>query len=156
MFRNTIKRFGAYAGFCLLTTSLAVSAVWAEAVPQVGKYVSEDNNFSINIMSTDSWKGVINAVYNATYGPEGPITVSGNIGGYSWVYNESQRKDGVAPFSIRFTANLRPKNRFYSIYDTWTGAYQANNTLLMSGVRSYVNSKGTVQVRSLGTMTFAK
>jgi hypothetical protein len=125
-------------------------------VPQVGTYVSEGTNFKIQITSANPANGQIDAVYETNYSPEGPFTVTGQIGQYSWVYSESQGKDGVAPFSIRFAAGIRPDGRPYSIYDTWTGAYQVDNTLLMEGARSYVNSKGVVQTMSLGTLTFSQ
>lgn len=125
-------------------------------VPQLGTYVSEDNNFKVQINSANSSNGQINAVYETNYSPEGPFKVEGQIGNYSWVYSDEQGKDGVAPFSIRFTASIRPSGRPYCIYDTWTGAYQVDNTLLMEGARSYVNSKGVVETMSLGTLTFSQ
>lgn len=125
-------------------------------LPQLATYVSEDNNFKIQITSANPSNGEIDAVYETSYSPEGSFTVKGKIGQYSWVHSESQGRDGVAPFSIRFTASMRPDGRTYCIYDTWTGAYQVTDTLLMEGARSYVNSKGIVETRNLGTLTFSQ
>lgn len=127
----------------------------AKAVPQYGTYVAEGGNYSITITSANSSNGQIAAQYHANYSQVGPLTVTGNIGGYSWVYSNTQGKDGVAPFGIRFKVSIRPSDRAYNIYDDWTGAYQVNNTLLMSGVRSYVNNEGIIEVRSLGTKVFS-
>lgn len=125
-------------------------------VPQTGTYLSQDNKFKIQINSANPSNGVINALYATNDSPEGPFNTSGDIGHYSWVYSEKQGKNGVAPFVIRFTAGVRPEKWPYCIDDTWTGSYQEDNTLLMDGARSYVNSKGVVQVTSLGTMKFSR
>lgn len=124
------------------------------SVPKYATYISEDKNFQIKIESADPSHGKITATYNAEYSPVGPISQSGVIGYYSWVKNDSKGKDGVAPFNIRITVSKRPESRDYCIYDNWTGAYCVDNTLLMEGVRSYVNSKGEVKVYSLGTLSF--
>ncbi|MCX7289575.1 hypothetical protein [Janthinobacterium sp.] len=124
-------------------------------VPVLGNYVSEDKNFTFKISSADSSNGAISGVYNASYSPVGPLTSEGNIGHYSWVFNKSQGKDGVAPFVISFGGSARPDGRPYCISDAWNGAYQTDNSILAEGVRSFVNQDGVVQVRSLGTLRFA-
>lgn len=125
-------------------------------VPVLGTYVSADKNFTIQILSANSSNGVITALYKAGYSPVGPLSVQGDIGHYGWVFSKSQGRDGVAPFSINFSAGVRPEpGRPYCISDTWNGAYLADNTLLLEGTRSYVNSDGVVSVGSLGTMKFA-
>jgi hypothetical protein len=126
------------------------------AVPELGTYVSEDNNFKIQITSANPANGQIQAVYETNYSPVGAFTVEGQIGNYAWVFSNAAGKDSVAPFCIRFAVLNRPGGRAYGIYDTWTGAYQTNNTLLMEGARSYVNNEGVVQVVSLGTLTFSQ
>lgn len=125
-------------------------------VPQVGTYVSEDTNFTLQIDSANSSNGQINGSYKASYSPEGPLSVQGAIATYAWVFSDSQGRGDVAPFSLRISATIRPDQRPYCIMDTWAGAYRVDNTLLMEGSRSYVNSKGTVQTASLGTLTFKK
>ena len=55
-----------------------------------------------------------------------------------------------APFCIRFTGSVRPDKFPYCIVDSWNGAYQTDNTMLLSGTRAYVNNKGAVQVTFLG------
>ncbi|HVR99583.1 MAG TPA: hypothetical protein VMW27_23365 [Thermoanaerobaculia bacterium] len=125
-------------------------------VPQLGTYVSEDTNFAIKIDSANPSNGQIDGSYKASYSPEGPFSAQGSIGTYAWVFSDSQGKDGVAPFSLRVSGSIRPNKNPYCIMDTWTGAYRADNTLLMEGSRSYVNSKGSVQTASLGTLTFKK
>jgi hypothetical protein len=125
-------------------------------VPQTGTYVSEDNNFKVQINSADASNGQIDALYATNYSPQGPFTSQGAIGHFDWVYSDQQGKDGVAPFSIRFVGSVRPDKRPYCIVDSWNGAYQTDNTLLLEGCRSYVNSKGVVQATSLGTLKFSK
>ena len=122
-------------------------------VPIIGTYTSENKNFKIKITSATPSNGKIEAIYETTYSPEGPFTVDGQIGHYSWVTNK-EGKDGVAPFCIKFFTYIRPEKSPYCIYDTWTGAYQVDNTLLMEGARSYVNKEGAVKTMSLGTLTF--
>ncbi|HEW97148.1 MAG: hypothetical protein DRR16_21080 [Candidatus Parabeggiatoa sp. nov. 3] len=151
MVKKTIRKFVAYTSMALLASSVAVGSVMAAAkVPQFGKYVAEGGNYSIEITSTNSSIGQITAEYNASYSPAGPLSVKGDIGQYSWV------KYNVAPFGIRFGMKVRPSGWPYIIFDNWTGAYQVDNTLLLSGVRSYVNSDGVIEVRTLGTKTFSK
>jgi len=124
-------------------------------VPQLGTYVSEDNNFVIQIISANASNGVINAQYKASYSPQGPISVSGDIGSYAWVTN-SQGQTGVAPFHIAFSASVRPEKWPYCTCDMWNGAYQVDNTLLMDGTRSYVDNKGVIKVQTLGTLKFSQ
>jgi len=138
-------------------------SAWSEPVeviqlekPKLGIYASEDNNFMVQIDKANSKNGQINGVYKTNYSPEGPFTVKGQIGEFSWVNSERQGKEGVAPFSIRFASDRPEPGRSYCIYDTWTGVYQVNDTLLMEGSRSYVNSKGIVQTMKLGTLTFSQ
>ncbi|POZ62087.1 hypothetical protein [Chromobacterium alticapitis] len=124
------------------------------SVPQVGTYVSADKNFSFKISSANPSNGVIAGAYQANYSPIGSFHTEGNIGNYSWVFNKSQGRDGVAPFNISFGGSQRPDSRPYCIVDTWTGAYLTNNTIQAEGSRAFVNSDGVVQVGSLGTQTF--
>lgn len=125
------------------------------SVPNLGTYVSEDNNFKIAITAANPANGQIQAVYEAGYSPEGPFTSEGQIGNYAWVTNKVGGA-GTAPFCIRFTGFDRPDGWPYCIYDSWTGAYLPDNTMLLEGVRSYVNADGEVRVLSLGTLTFAQ
>ncbi len=156
MVNKTIRKLVAHTSMALLASSVAVGSVMAAAkVPQFGKYVAEGGNYSIEITSTNSSIGQITAEYNASYSPAGPLNVKGNIGQYAWVYSNSQGKNGVAPFGIRFGMKVRPKGWPYVIFENWTGAYQVDNTLLLSGVRSYVNSDGVIEVRTLGTKNFS-
>lgn len=121
------------------------------ALPKLGTYTSENKQFKIQITSTDSDKGRINAIYESNYSPVGAFTTEEeDIGGYMWVGKYSQ-----LPFSISFAIAKRPENWAYAIRDSWVGAYQAGDTLLMEGVRSYVNSDGVVEVLSLGTLSFS-
>jgi hypothetical protein len=72
------------------------------------------------------------------------------------VFSKSANRDGVAPFSIAFSASVRPEpGRPYVLQDHWIGGYQTNNTLLLTGSRSFVNSDGVVESISLGTQTFS-
>jgi hypothetical protein len=126
-------------------------------VPQLGVYQSDDNkNFKIEITAADPSNGQIQCSYSTTYSPEGPFTDKAAIGHYAWVFSDQQGKDGVAPFNIRIIGSIRPDKRPYCIVDTWNGAYQTDNTLLMEGSRAYVNSKGVIQVGSLGTLRFKR
>ena len=156
MVKHTIRKLVAQSTMSFLVCSVAVGTVMAEAVPQYGKYVAEGENYSITITSANSTTGQITAEYKANNSQVGPLNVSGNIGKYSWVYSNSQGTDGVAPFGIRFQMPVNPSGYPYNICDSWTGAYQVDNSLLMSGVRSYINNDGIVEVRSLGTKKFSK
>ncbi|MCU6497050.1 hypothetical protein LPN04_04495 [Rugamonas sp. A1-17] len=125
-------------------------------VPVLGTYTSEDKNFTFKIGAANPSNGVISGVYIASYSPVGPLNTEGNVGSYAWVFNKSQGKDGVAPFTIGFGGSVRPEpGRAYCINDVWTGVYQTDNSILAEGVRSFVNQDGTTQVRSLGTLRFA-
>lgn len=124
-------------------------------VPQTGTYLSQDGHVKIQIESADSSNGQITGIYATNESQEGPFTDKGSIGVYAWVAN-AQGKAGGAPFCIRFTGSHRPDKFPYCIVDTWNGAYQTDNTMLLAGTRSYVNNKGVVQVTFLGTQTFKK
>lgn len=126
------------------------------SVPQLGTYHSEDGTTTFQIQSANSGNGEIGGVYTTKNSPVGPIQASGTIGTYFWVFSDKAGKDGVAPFCISITANVRPDKREHAIFDRWAGAYCEDGTLLMAGSRSYVNSKGAVEVVSLGTHRFAR
>jgi hypothetical protein len=124
-------------------------------VPQLGTYLSQDGHVKIQIDGANPSNGQITGIYATNESPEGPLTVKGAIGIYEWVANQ-QGQAGAAPFCIRFTASIRPDKFPYCIVDTWNGAYQTDNTLLLAGTRAYVNNKGVVQISFLGTQTFRK
>jgi hypothetical protein len=125
-------------------------------VPIYGTYVSANKAFSIQITDANASNGNITGTYSANYSPAGPLSYQGSIGVYGWVFNKGLGRDGVAPFVIRFVTGFRPEpGRPYCINDTWTGAYQADNTMLLEGARVYVNSDGVVSVGSLGTLKFS-
>ncbi|NVE00116.1 hypothetical protein [Massilia sp. BJB1822] len=123
-------------------------------VPVIGTYVSEDNNFTLKISSADPSNGAIRGTYVANYSPVGQINVEGAIGGYAWVFNKGQGKDGVAPFTASFGGSVRPDGRPYCINDAWSAVYLPDNTILAEGSRSFVNQDGVAEVRSLGTRRF--
>lgn len=125
-------------------------------VPHLGTYLSSDNNYKIQINTANPSNGQITGAYEAKSSPEGSFIDQTAPGTYAWVFSDQQGKDGVAPFNIRIVGSIRPDKRAYCIVDTWNGAYQTDNTLLMNGSRAYVNSKGVVQVTSLGTLKFAQ
>jgi hypothetical protein len=124
-------------------------------VPQLGTYLSQDGHIKIQIESANPSNGQMTGIYATNEGPEGPFTSSGAIGIYAWVANQ-QGQAGAAPFNIRFTGSVRPDKFPYCIVDSWNGAYQTDNTLLLAGTRAYVNNKGVVQVTSLGTQKFSR
>jgi hypothetical protein len=125
------------------------------SVPQLGTYLSQDGHVKIQIESADPSNGQITGIYATNESPEGPFTEKGSIGQYAWVSNQ-QGQSGQAPFCIRFIGSVRPEGRPYCIVDTWNGAYQTDNTMLLAGTRAYVNNKGVIQVSFLGTQTFKK
>jgi hypothetical protein len=124
-------------------------------VPEIGTYKSADKNFTLKISSANPSNGVIAGVYSANYSPIGAFSVEGNVGTYGWVFSKGQGKDGVAPFNLTFGGAQRPDQRPYNIVDSWNGAYLTDNTILVEGTRSFVNSDGVVEVGSLGTMRFS-
>jgi hypothetical protein len=124
------------------------------AVPNLTTYRSDDKNFTIKLNSADASTGTISASYETTYSPQGAFSDPSANGTYAWVFSDQQGKDGVAPFNLRIVGSIRPDKRPYCIVDTWNGAYQTDNSLFLEGSRSYVNSKGVVQVTSLGTLRF--
>lgn len=125
------------------------------SVPKIGTYLSADGNFKIAITAADPSNGQIQAIYETNYSPIGGFKVEGQIGNYAWVSSAGHPGGGTAPFSIRFSAGQRPDGRPYAIQDSWTGAYQIGDALLMDGSRSYVNEQGVIEVVSLGTVTFS-
>ena len=70
--------------------------------------------------------------------------------------NASVGHDGVTPFVIEFTAFQRPTGRAYAIYDIWSGAYQKNDSMILTGTRAYVNEQGVISSIVLGTQVFSK
>jgi hypothetical protein len=125
------------------------------SVPKLGTYISSDNNYKIQINSANPSNGQITGAYEAKSSPEGSFIDQGATGGYAWVTNQ-QGQSGVAPFNIRMIGSVRPSGFPYCIVDTWNGAYQTDNSLLMQGSRAYVNSKGVIQVTNLGNLRFAQ
>ena len=126
-------------------------------VPELGTYVSQDNHFKIQIDSANGSTGQLTGIYASNNSPEGgDLTQKGQIGSFGWVYSQTQGKSGVAPFVITINGSSRPDGFPYCVIDNWTGAYRPDNTLLLAGARSHVNSKGVVEVTSLGTMTFKR
>lgn len=125
------------------------------SVPVLGNYVSEDKTYHIRITAADPANGQITGSYISEYSPAGTFSKEGTIGNYAWVFNQEQGKDGVAPFLISFSASERPEGRAYAIRDHWAGAYQEDNSILLTGTRAYVNEAGVVQSICLGTHTFA-
>ncbi|WP_420572483.1 hypothetical protein [Kordia sp.] len=120
-------------------------------IPKLATYSSLDGTVEITISSVDPSIGEIQGTYKHNFTPKGAITVSGKIGGYAWV-NNSEGGSGTAPFNINFTASVRPDGFPYCIIDFWNGFYTTQNTLMLSGVRSYVNNDGTTQSIVLGTL----
>ncbi len=119
-----------------------------------GRYVSEDNNFTIVVTSSDDSNGSVEATYNATYSPvpNGNLAISGRIGNYSFIGGS-----GSPPFAISFNVSQRPEpSRPYHIRDCWVGIYESQSAFLMEGVRSYIDSQGVMRVGSLGTLRFSR
>jgi hypothetical protein len=126
------------------------------SVPQLGLYMPENKAFKIQIKQANPSNGVINAVYESAFSPEGLLTSTGDIGSYAWVHSDSHGTSGFAPFCIQFRGFVRPSGRAYCIMDTWNGAYLENNTMLLTGTRAYVNSAGVTESISLGTHIFSQ
>ncbi|WP_046745935.1 hypothetical protein [Kordia zhangzhouensis] len=120
-------------------------------VPVYGTYKPSNNTFEVTITSADPSNGQIQGTYIHHYTPEGEITVTGKIGGYAWVHN-NDGGSGTAPFSINFTVSVRPDAYSYCIVDFWNGFYTKTNSIVLSGVRSYVKNDGTTQSIGLGTL----
>jgi hypothetical protein len=123
------------------------------SVPKYGTYAPQNNTMSIEITNADPSSGRIQGTYTHKYTPEGQIDIDGNIGGYAWVKN-NDGGSGTAPFSINFTVSKRPNGFPYCIVDFWNGFYTASDSLVMSGIRSYVKQDGTTQSVVLGTLEF--
>ena len=141
-----------YLQATVLAFALAAgSASFAENLPVPGKYVSSDRLYTLQIKSSDAQKGALQGTYYANYTPIGTFKFSGPVGGYSWVANSD---DSLVPFYIYFGASQRPDDRHYMIGDTWNGVYRADNTILASGVRAYVDSTGVTQAVTLGDRVF--
>lgn len=138
-------------------------------VPELGTYVSEDNNFEITIHQATPAQGVIKAQYTAHQSPQGPFTegpwddyeCNGVRGRYFWVGKYGRNGIDVAPFCIRFEVTKRSPHRDrpkypYCILDSWAGSYREDDTLLLGGVRSYVTDRDVIEVTSLGTLVFSR
>jgi hypothetical protein len=127
------------------------------SVPQLSVYMPENKAFKIQIDSATPSNGHINGTYESQFSPEGGFSATGHIGTYSWVTSDAaQGKSGVAPFCIRFSGVTRSSNFDYCIYDTWNGVYLDNDTMLLTGTRGYVNSRGVIESICLGTHVFSK
>lgn len=123
------------------------------SVPQLGTYTSSNDAYKITISETNSSKGSISGTYNSKYTPIGELEVEGNIGGYSWVTNDS---GDLTPFAINFQVSQRPSGRPYYIIERWSGYYTSSNVLVMTGIQGYVNGDGEVSTICLGTYDFAQ
>ena len=125
----------------------------ADSVPLLGLYMPQNNAYKIQIENANPSTGTINGLYEPQESPQPFPSQPGVIGHYAWVTN-AQGQNGVPPFSINFYVSVRPAGWPYCLTDTWNGAYQAGNSMLLAGTRAYVNNQGVVQVTSLGTLTF--
>lgn len=123
-------------------------------VPLIGTYSASNETMQIEITNADPSNGQIQGTYKHNFTPEGKITITGKIGGYAWVSNTTGGS-GTAPFHINFTVSKRPNDFPYCIIDFWNGYYSKENTIIITGVRSYVNKSGTKEVTSLGTLTLS-
>ncbi|QHI38949.1 hypothetical protein IMCC3317_43490 [Kordia antarctica] len=121
------------------------------SVPKTGTYAPLNKTLTITIESADPSDGQIQGTYVHNFTPEGPITVSGKVGGYAWVKN-NDGGTGTAPFHINFTASVRPEGSPYCIVDFWNGFYTNDDTIVITGSRSYVKNDGTTQSIGLGTL----
>lgn len=124
-------------------------------VPRIATYTSQDGKFAIKIKTANGSTGSISGEYKTNESPEGPIHDQQSSGGFGWVHNDRMRRNDVAPFPIQVTGVKRGDQFGYAIVDVWNGAYQEDNTLRLSGSRSYVNHLGAIEVTSLGTQTFS-
>lgn len=123
-------------------------------VPYHGEYTSEDGVQKVVISSTNSSNGAISGSYKTTSSPVGELSIDTMTGLYMWVNNKEQGRDGVAPFVITFTAAQRPSGRPYTIIESWEGGYKTDDSMLLTGTRSYVTEDGDVQSLCLGTKVF--
>ncbi|WP_298427265.1 hypothetical protein [uncultured Kordia sp.] len=121
------------------------------SVPQLATYTSSNGAYQITITAANSSKGSITATYNSKYTPVGSLSIEGDIGGYSWVTNDS---GDLTPFAISFSVSQRPSGRPYYIIERWSGYYTSDNVLVMTGIQGYVNGDGTVSTICLGTFDF--
>ena len=118
--------------------------------PKLGTYISENRDFKIKINRADENSSKLEIDYETSYSPEGKFVEKGQSGHFYSV------QSGKAPFAMNIEVLNRPKGLSYCILDSWTGAYQEDNTLWMEGSRSFVNNKkGEVQALSLGTLKFS-
>jgi hypothetical protein len=115
-----------------------------------GIYVSEDNNFKLEVISSNDTNGVIEVSYNANYSPIGNLNVEGVIGNYAFINTTT------VPCSVRFDVFERPDGRPYVIRDSWVGIYESKTTFLLEGTRSYLDTKGIKEVGNLGTLRFSR
>jgi len=130
------------------------------SIPQNGTYVPENKTMQIEIISADASKSTIEATYQHNFPPvdaeiNPPVNVihiTGEIGKFYWVEN-NDGGSGTAPFSINFTASIRPDGWPYCLVDFWNGYYSTENTIVLTGTRSYVKNDGTAISVGLGTLT---
>lgn len=123
-------------------------------VPNIGTYTSDDGLYKVTIESVDGWTGKFSGKYKATTSPKGALNIESISGSFSWVARKSDGKDGVAPFVIGFAASQRSEGRTYVVKDVWEGAYQVNDTLLLTGSRAFVDQNGIAESITLGTKQF--
>jgi len=121
------------------------------SVPKYGTYKPQNETMEITITNATPSNGQIEGSYTHKYTPEGQIDITGKIGGYAWVAN-NDGGEATAPFSINFTVSVLPEGNPYCIVDFWNGFYTIGDSLVLSGVRSYVKNDGTTQSVVLGTL----
>ncbi|WP_298517454.1 hypothetical protein [uncultured Kordia sp.] len=121
------------------------------SLPTLGTYAPTNQTMSIEITGADAGTGTIEGTYEHKYTPEGTMSVNGKIGGYAWV-NNNDGGNASAPFSINFTVSERPDGFPYCLVDFWNGFYTKSNSIVITGVRSYVKDDGTTQSIGLGTL----
>lgn len=123
-------------------------------LPVLGTYTSADGVQKIEISTRNSTKGSLTGKYESKFTPVGLIEGNLNSGQFNWVKNHDGG-NGSAPFLIRFTSFERPSGSGYCISDIWSGIYQKDNTMLLTGARVYADGSSKSESISLGTKTFS-
>ncbi len=120
-----------------------------KVLPKIGKFVSEDRNFTIEITKADPKNSDLEVNYKANFSPKGAFTQKAQKGHFYHV------RTGKAPFAMDVEVINRPEGHAYCILDNWTGVYKEDNTLWMEGARSFVNENGEIETLNLGRLKFS-
>lgn len=129
------------------------------SVLKTGTYKTDSGDFTLEITSKDDSAGTFVMSYTSPFQgkTDAASQTVGGSGGYKWVYNEGEA--GTAPFPLTFTAGYRPSDWSTAFWESWSGYYLDDNTIIASGCTTYVKGKSgeensEAETTCLGSVAF--